>query len=286
MRAVDIKDQQYPYLLKNINDAPERIYYKGKWDNSIFDNCLAVVGSRKMTSYGKQITDKLVSEIASAGVTIVSGFMYGVDAQAHYAALLGQGRTIAVMPCGINLIHPAYQKKLYRGILKKGGLVISELEGRTAPKSWSYPRRNRIVAGLSQATLVVEAAEKSGSLITADLTKRFNRKLFALPGPLTSSVSRGTLKLIKEGVSMVTKAEDILSYYKLSKQNTEYNNSKNSDGVGIKGKILEKLSREPAEVDVLSRDVGVSASRLGTILSIMEIEGKIIQEKRKYYVNS
>ncbi len=285
MKIVDVGDLGYPALLKQIESRPDRLYCKGEWNKDIFRNCLAVVGSRRMTTYGKQITTKLVSEIAASGVTIVSGFMYGVDACAHQAALLGRGRTIAVMPCGINRIHPGYQKKLYKQILKEKGLIVSEIEGEAMPALWSYPQRNRIVAGLSKATLVVEAALESGSLITANLTKKFGRELFALPGPLTSSVSEGTLKLIKEGAKMVTCAEDILTYYgfegkfKPKKESLYLNLDK------LEQKILEELKQEPREIDVLSRLLDVSCSKIGTRLSLMQLKGLVSHEAGKYYVS-
>ena len=216
MSIITIDDKRYPKLLKKIgNSAPKQLYYKGNWDESIFKNCLAVVGSRRMTTYGKQVVEKITGEAAAAGLTIVSGFMYGVDAQAHRTALRFGGRTIAVMPCGINLIHPEYQQDLYTEILNNHGLIISEYEGNMQPANWTYPRRNRIVAGLSWATLVVEAGEKSGSLITANWAKKFKRKLFVVPGPITSENSKGIMQLIKEGAVPVSSARDILEYYKI-----------------------------------------------------------------------
>ena len=151
---MDIKNKKYPGLLGKIPDSPKKLYYKGGWNQSIFENCLAVVGSRRMTSYGKLACQKIVQEIASSGITVVSGFMYGIDATAHRAALEGGGRTIAVMPCGVNIIHPAYQEKLYNDILEKQGLIISEFEKDFPPANWTYPKRNRIVAGLSRAVLI------------------------------------------------------------------------------------------------------------------------------------
>ena len=159
------------------------------------------------------MTEKLVTELAASGITIVSGFMYGIDAAAHKAALLAGGRTIAVMPCGIDLIHPEYQQDLYMEILNNKGLVISEYEGSRAPALWTYPQRNRIVAGLSKAVLIIEAGEKSGSLITANFAKKFGRKVFAVPGPITSENSKGIMQLIKEGAEAVSSAQDILREY-------------------------------------------------------------------------
>ncbi len=286
MKTVDVNDSRYPALLGEIKSRPDKLYYKGNWNQNIFKNCLAVVGSRRITTYGRQITNKLVSEIASAGITIVSGFMYGVDAQAHRAALLGGGRTIAVMPCGIGRIHPAYQDKLYQQILDEKGLVVSEIEGNAMPQLWTYPQRNRIVAGLSQATLVVEAGLGSGSLITADLTKRFGRKLFALPGPLTSSVSEGTLGLIKEGIEMVTSSDDVLAYYGKGDKGEAKNDFSLLNLGRLEKEIIEKLKEEPMDIDLLSRQLNRLSSEIGTKLSLLQLKGIVSKEGNKYYVNS
>src|SRR3990167_8264719 len=209
MNIVNLEDKNYPKLLKKIGrDAPKKLYYKGFWDEKIFGDCLAVVGSRHLTIYGKQVTEKLVTEIAASGITIVSGFMYGGDTAAHGAAVKAGGRTIAVMPCGIDRIHPENQAKLYQDILDEGGLIISEYEGDAMPQIFTYVQRDRIVAGLSKAVFVTEAALNSGSLITAGYAKKFGRKLFALPGQITSEVSKGTIQLIKEGAEPVAEARD------------------------------------------------------------------------------
>ncbi|MBU1122587.1 MAG: DNA-processing protein DprA [Candidatus Omnitrophota bacterium] len=285
MNVVQINNLKYPKLLKQINKPPQRFYYKGVWDSSLFDNCLAVVGSRQMTGYGRRVTDQLVSKVARAGITIVSGFMYGIDAQAHKAALLAGGRTIAVMPCGIDLIHPEYQEELYKQILANGGLIISEFEGDFLPARWTYPRRNRIVAGLSQATLVVEAGQRSGSLITAALTKKYGRKLFAVPGPITSAVSQGTLQLIREGAGIVTGANDILGSYGLYPQENGRDNIASLGLSRMEQIVLKKLAQEPCEIDELSRVIKVSAAELGTVLSLMHIRGIVSKEEGKYYVS-
>src|SRR6056297_1602803 len=133
---IKIDDRRYPKRLKKIKDAPEQLYYKGNFSDEIFDKCLAVVGSRKMTKYGEKICTKLVSEIAARGITIVSGFMYGMDATAHRAAVKVGGKTIAAMPCGIEKIHPNYQKELYQEIIKKDGLILSEMPGKKGPAKW------------------------------------------------------------------------------------------------------------------------------------------------------
>ncbi|MEK7542608.1 MAG: DNA-processing protein DprA [Patescibacteria group bacterium] len=281
------EDAKYPNLLVAISDSPEQLYYKGTWQDELFENCLAVVGSRHMTSYGKRATEQLVGEVARAGVTIVSGFMYGVDATAHKAALEAGGKTIAVMPCGIERIHPEHQKDLYQSILETGGLILSEWDGSAMPAFWTYPKRNRIVAGLCKATLIVEAGLKSGSLITAELAKKFGRKVFAVPGPITSEVSKGTAKLLQEGALLASSPNDILEYYDkkaLFEKKPNFFHSK-SGFEPIEQKVLEVLQRESLEADLLARTLGVSAAQLGTTLSLLELQGIIKQEGGKYYVN-
>ncbi|NQS89839.1 DNA-protecting protein DprA [Patescibacteria group bacterium] len=290
--VITIEDGRYPKLLKEIKDAPKQLYCKGNWDDSIFENCLAVVGSRRMTSYGKRATERLVRDIAAAGVTIVSGFMYGVDATAHQAALSVGGRTIAVMPCGIDLIHPGHQEDLYNEIIDNNGLIVSEYEGGMKPSNWTYPRRNRIVAGLSWAALIVEAGKKSGSLITANFARKFKRKLFSVPGPITSATSMGTLELIKEGAVLAVNSRDVLDYYGFA-QGTLLHSQRQTHGLPeahsgafpLQKKIFEELQREPLEIDELSRLLEASVSEVGTTLSIMQLQGLITQEGRKYYVN-
>ena len=285
MNIITLRDKNYPALLRKIGkDAPEKIYYKGEWNNEIFENCLAVVGSRRLTSYGRKMTEQLVTEIAASGVTIVSGFMYGGDEAAHRAAAEAGGRTIAVMPCGIDMIHPEYQEELYNKILKNKGLIISEYEGKFPPANWTYPRRNRIVAGLSKAVLIVEAGLNSGTLITAEFAKKFGRKIFAVPGPLTSEVSKGTAQLIKEGAEVVTEARDILKDYNISL--TKPNLAKPSLNIeGIEQEIINQLQKEPLEADNLARILGMSVSKIGTTLSLMQLKGFINQEGGKYYVD-
>lgn len=278
------EDREFPALLKKIKDPPERLYYKGNWDKGIFENCLAVVGSRRMTSYGRRVEEQLVGELAAAGITIASGFMYGGDAVAHKAAIKVGGRTIAVMPCGIELIHPEDQIDLYRSILENNGLIISEYEDKMAPALWSYPRRNRIIAGLSKAVLIVEAGLKSGTLITAEHAKRFGRKIFAVPGPITSPVSLGTAQLLKEGAVLVTSAKEILDYYGLSLKILKQDEEKSFPARGLEKKIIEELKREPQEIDILIRNLKVSASALLPLLSLMELKGWIEKQGNKYYL--
>ncbi|MBU2265386.1 DNA-processing protein DprA [Patescibacteria group bacterium] len=283
------EENEYPKLLKEIGkDAPKQLYYKGDWSDDVFMNCLAVVGSRQMTTYGKQVVERIVGEVAAAGITIVSGFMYGVDAASHKTALNVGGKTIAVMPCGIDLIHPEYQQDLYVEILNNKGLIVSEYEGSAQPALWTYPRRNRIVAGLSKATLVIEAGEKSGSLITANFAKKFGRKLFVVPGPITSENSKGIMELIKEGAIPISSARDILDFYgeQSARRSTNVLRlAEHEPKAGIERQIIKQLQREPLGIDMISRNLSMPAAKIGTILSMMQLKGQIKQEGNKYYVN-
>lgn len=279
---IPCSDKGYPALLRQTKGAPKQLYYKGAWDRSLFKNCLAVVGSRRLTSYGRRAVEEVVGAAASAGITIVSGFMYGGDAAAHEAAVKAGGRTIAVMPCGIELVHPGYQRKLYHDILDNSGLVISEYAGKMKPALWTYPQRNRIVAGLSQAILVIEAGLKSGSLITAEYGRKFNRKIFALPGPITSTVSQGTNLLIKQGAEIVLGGEDILKYFHIYRARRFAPRAMS----GQEKQILQELEREPLTADELARNLNFSASELGVKLSFMQMQRLISQEGNKYYINN
>ncbi len=282
INIVTKENSQYPPLLKAIGkDAPKQLYYKGNWDDAIFKNCLAVVGARRMTGYGKHVVEQMVQDVARAGVTIVSGFMYGVDAAAHEAALQVKGRTIAVMPCGIDRVHPAYQKKLYADIIDHGGLILSEFAGTMLPSNWTYPKRNRIVAGLSQATLVIEASKKSGSLITAGFAKKYNRKLFAVPGSITNELSQGTNQLLREGAEGATSSRDILDFFDVPALPLRLGQVNHK---GLELRIAKELKRESLEIDILVRNLGVSVAELGTALSLLQLRGAVSLERGKYYL--
>lgn len=276
------EDTRYPELLRDIGDAPKQLYYKGSWNPELFERCLAVVGARQMTGYGKRVVEQVVGNVAQAGITVVSGFMYGVDAAAHEAAVRAGGRTVAVMPCGIDRVHPAHQKKLYADILDQGGLILSEFSGTMLPSNWTYPKRNRIVAGLSQATLVVEAGKKSGSLITAGYAKKYNRKLFAVPGSITNELSQGTNQLLREGAEPVISARDILDFFGVKGLFQE--NAAVASHTGLDLRIAKELKRESLAIDILARNLGVPVAKLGTALSLLQLRGTVSLERGKYYL--
>lgn len=287
---VALSEINYPSILKKINDPPKKLFYLGKYDKGMFRQCLAVVGSRKMTNYGESITKKLVRELASSGITIVSGFMTGIDITAHKAALDVGGSTVAVMPCGIDLVFPEENKDVYYALLDQGGLVISELEGSVQPRKWTFVKRNRIVAGLCQATFVVEAVMNSGSLITAKYARKYKRKLFAVPGNVSSSNSEGTLQLIKEGAQMVTDSSDILDFYGIDAQGLRavesfrrnaaisFDVNKSEDAKGKTEKeLFSILSREPQTIDDLTEKLDIDISQLIPLLTMMQLNNQIIE---------
>lgn len=210
-KDIDIQSQDYPCLLKEVRDPPKRLYYKGNFCSDIFNNCLSVVGSRVISRAGRKLIKYLFSSLDKS-VTIVSGFMTGVDAEAHKEALRLGLKTIAVMPCGIDYIHPGKQIDLYNKILCSGGLVLSEYDGGIKPEVWTYPRRNRIVAGISKATLVIEASLDSGSLITAGLANECNRDVFVFTN--LDRQSEGVLLISRQFAKSIVSGLQINQYLK------------------------------------------------------------------------
>jgi len=284
MNYIDIDSAEYPNLLRQIKDPPPKLYFKKEWDSDIFSETLSVVGSRKMTRYGGIITDAIISSIAEAGITIISGFMYGIDAQAHNAAVEAGGRTIAVMPCGIDIIHPEYQTDLHEKIIQNNGLILSEYPGDTPPALWTYPRRNRIIAGLSPILLVVEAGVKSGALITSKIAKKYNKIIFSVPGPLTSSVSLGTANLIKNGARIVTDIQDILSEYGKTNKNELFSKKEFYGLNRTQSKILQLLANEPLSIDEISRAVEKKISEIGADITVLSLKNHLSLNEGKYYL--
>ncbi len=276
------KDRLYPSLLKKIPDAPAVLFSKGNYQKDIFKETLAVVGSRRMTSYGKRVTEEIVGAVAEQGISIVSGFMYGIDVTAHQAALRARGKTIAVLPCGINIIHPSYQKDIYNEIVTKG-LILSEYEGDHPPDKWTYPRRNRIVVGLAKIVLIIEAGEESGSLITAKLALKYKRKLLSVPGSIFSPVSKGTNELIKRKLAEpILSAKDVLSFF--SKKDNRLYFEKRKGLTKEEQSILNILKGEAIGADKIAARLEKSISEINSILSFLEIKGLVKQEGLKYFL--
>jgi DNA processing protein len=212
-RRIRRTESAFPWLLSAIHDPPVQLYLRGSADAALLSEpALAVVGARACSPYGRSAARSLARDVAAAGVVVVSGMARGIDGEAHRGALEAGGRTVAVLGCGIDRDYPAAHAELSRRI-GENGLVVSEYEPGIEPAPWRFPARNRIIAGLCRATLVVEARERSGALITADFALEEGRDVLAVPGEITSSLSAGTNALIKLGATPVTSAADVLELY-------------------------------------------------------------------------
>ena len=266
---------KFPKLLMQIKPPVKELYSHGEIDETIFDRCLAVVGSRKMTTYGETLLEKFIPLLVDAGITIVSGFMYGVDRKAFDLTLECGGKTIAVLGWGLGC------EKLPE---RPGALFLSEYKEAAKPQLWMFPRRNRIVAGLSTGVWVVEAGGGSGSLITADFAVRYKRQLFATPGPITSRMSMGTNQLIQSGLAkMVLSPSDILSAlgWKSKLQDTGVTPvSHNSSSEPI----LRLLQVEPLIADEIANRLNLSPEELSKQLAMYQLKGLIEEIDGKYCI--
>jgi DNA processing protein len=278
--VVTIEDNEYPINLRDIDDAPYLLYMKSRTPivPAIFQSpAVAVVGSRKVTGYGRQVTDSIISGLVDAGVVIVSGLMYGVDETAHRAAIRNGGKTIGVWAGGLDTLWGTSREPLARYVLENDGLLLTEFPIGLNPTPGLFPARNRIVSGLAKGVAVIEAAPDSGSLITAGFAAQQGREVFSVPGPVTSPQSLGTAKLIQDGAMLVTNADDILNTLGLmySTQRKTHQEVMASLESADQKKIYELLLSEQHSVDELVRITGWETARLTGILSLMELKGLI-----------
>ena len=280
IKEISEGEEGWPERLKTVKPDIKKLYYRGEWQRQIFKHCLAVVGTRKMTSYGESVIEKILPQVVQAGVTIVSGFMYGVDTKAHQTCLDYDGKTVAVLGSGLDQLTPKSNDKLYTEVLESGGLVMSEYEKNVMARLYTFPQRNRIVAGLSQATLVIEGGEKSGTLITAKLTIKQDKPVLAVPGPVGSSMAKATNGLLKEGATLVTSAEDVLMVLGIRSGSELTRGVRNH--TGIEGRIVEELEREALDMDELSRKLKMSVVELGQKLSELQLKGIVEERLGKY----
>ena len=280
MGILNISDKNFPADLKKITPKVTNLYFKGRFRKNIFEKSLTVVGSRKMTHYGQRIIENLLPPLVESGVTVISGFMYGVDQQAHKITLQTGGMTIAVLGWGIDWQVEEADKKLYWEIESKG-LILSEYPAGISPQLWMFPRRNRIMAGAARAVLVIEAALNSGSLITATYARKYNKKLYAVPGPATSAVSQATNKLIKEGqAKMVTEADDILTdmHWTASVEKSKVHHSPGESDL-----LLNLLANQPLTIDEIALSLKTAVEKVSVRLSLLQLKGKIVENDGKYY---
>ncbi|PKN20755.1 MAG: DNA-protecting protein DprA [Deltaproteobacteria bacterium HGW-Deltaproteobacteria-6] len=298
VKIITCLDDFYPINLLNIYDRPVFLYVLGNLEKD--DIPVAIVGSRRASAYGRYTTDRISRELALKGITIVSGMARGIDSCAHRGALAAKGRTIAVLGSGLDVIYPPENKNLFTDIAQNGA-VVSEFPPGTQPLPYHFPARNRIISGLSYGVVVVEAGEKSGSLITARLAMEQGREVFAIPGTIDSASSRGTNSLIKQGAKLIDSIDDILedilpqierSSLQIKPQKQQIvpacipraNAERNADSLSlIDQTILKTLSREKTHADDIISGTGLPPADVSSALIMLELRGIILQHTGQYY---
>ncbi len=289
VKLVPFVDDDYPANLLHIYDPPPCLYVKGELREED-KRAVAVVGSRFASSYGKMTTERIARDIAQQGITIVSGMARGIDASAHRGALSVKGRTIAVLGCGIDVDYPRENKKL-KDEIAACGAVVSELPMSTAPAAGHFPRRNRIISGMSLGVVVVEASHHSGSLITARLALEQGRDVFAVPGSIDSLRSRGTHKLIKEGAKLVEDAGDIISELvpEAGFGPRQDCGQEAAGGKGLSresGAVLALLAGEQVHIDSIIAGSGLNSSQVSAALLDLELRGFIRHLPGKHFMRT
>jgi DNA processing protein len=284
IKAFSYHDDGYPARLKQIYDYPPILYVKGsllpqdEW-------CLAVVGTRKATVYGRQAAEEIVSDLARNKITIVSGLARGIDSIAHRSALEAGGRTIAVFGCGLDMVYPTENASLAKSIATNGAL-ISEFPLGTEPRRENFPLRNRIMSGLSLGVLVVEAGDSSGAMITARLALEQNREVFAVPGSILSPSSRGTNNLIQEGAKLIRDYTDILEELNLRAVAHQIELKEVIPASDTETLLLKQLSAEPTHIDEVCRGSGLPIATVSSTLAMMELKGMVRQVGTMSYILS
>ena len=279
MKIIDIDENEYPRVLRKIENPPKKLYVEG--DEKILNsNCIAVVGSRKNTKYGEKWCKKFVKELVKYDLKIVSGMALGIDWVAHKEAIKEGGKTIAVLPSGLKNIYPKENIKLYEEIILYGGCVISEYEPYEEAESKKFLERNRIVSGISIGCLVVEAAYRSGTSVTAKLAKDQKRDVFCIPGSLDNPKSIGTNKLIKDFAKLVTSPEDIIKNYEfLHKIELEKPEEKEEEN-----EILKLIKEDPINIDDIVKLSNKNIKEIISEITILELDGKIERLPGNMYI--
>jgi DNA processing protein len=281
IRWLPRRDADYPPLLRAIHDPPAGIFVRGAAGMEVLRRpAAAVVGARSCSPYGAQVARMIGRELAVAGLVVVSGLARGVDGEAHRGALDSGGVTVAVLGCGIDRDYPASHRELAARI-RATGLVVSEYPPGVEPAPWRFPARNRIVAGLAGATVVVEAREKSGALITADLALEEGREVFAVPGEITSALSDGTNALLRLGATPLTSAADALEHFGLAPAA-----GAEAEVGDVAAAVLARLRDGPLGADELARATGLAAEAVAVALSELELSGIAVSAEGVYRVQA
>jgi DNA processing protein len=278
VRCIGRRDSSYPSLLAAIHDPPPRLFVRGSSDVALLDRpAVAIVGARACSSYGRSVTRSLARDLAAAGLVVVSGMARGIDGEAHRGALDGGGPTVAVLGCGVDRDYPAAHAELARRICETGGLVVSEYEVGVEPAPWRFPARNRIIAGLCRATVVIEARERSGALITADFALEEGREVLSVPGEITSTLSAGTNALLRLGAMPVTCAADVLDVYGIEPAIAE-----RAPVGAVADALLAKLGEGALTADELLRSSAIDPGEGSAALIELELAGRVTLEDGVY----
>ncbi len=279
--VVTLEDEAYPSALKDILDPPPLLFYKGTLPQDD-DICVAMIGSRSSTSYGKQVGEILSRDLAKMGIWVIGGMARGIDSICHEGALKAGGKTVAVLGTGIDIPYPRENAALYQQIILNGA-VVSELPVGSPALPQHFPMRNRIISGLSRGVVVIEAGAKSGTLLTVDHALEQNRDIFTVPGPITSPMSRGTNNLIRMGIKIVLSSKDIYEEYLPYGAMLPKKSAKDKERFTGQEKEILDLMTLPVHFDDLLRQVNLTPQKLASLLTIWEIRGIISQLPGKYY---
>jgi DNA processing protein len=275
-------DQGYPQHLKELNQPPPVLYTQG---DLIADDvwAIAIVGTRRVTAYGRQVAEDIAGGLARNGLTIISGLARGVDSIAHQAALNAGGRTIAVLGSGIDRIYPPENRELAEKIVAHGALISEYFPG-TAPEASNFPQRNRLISGLSMAVIVIEAGQSSGALITASFAADQGREVFAVPGNINSPASMGTNRLILDGAHPVLSVDQVLETLELKKVSAHQTARIVLPGDAIEAQLLETLGEEPLHVDEITNRTEIPVEKVTATLALMELKGMVRQVGGMQYI--
>jgi len=282
VKVLTSEDDAYPARLKEIDQPPPVLFVRGEWlaDDQF---SVAIVGTRRATAYGRQVTEQLAAYLASNGITIISGLARGVDELAHSAALAAGGRTAAVLGSGVDRIYPPENRALAEKIMRSGAL-LSDYPLGTAPESSNFPPRNRIISGLAMATIVVEAGETSGALITAEFAAEQGRDVFAVPGSILAPQSKGTNKLIQNGALPLLSPDDVLQALHLGRAGEQRAARRVLPADEIESQVMNALGSEPLHVDEIRSHTGLPVEKVSAALVMMELKGMVRQVGGMQYV--
>lgn len=284
MTVIELENKLYPKILKNIKKAPKKLYINGNLD-ILNSNCIAIVGSRKNTKYGEKWCKKFAQEFIKYNLTIVSGMALGIDKIAHKTAIRNGGKTIAVLPSGLENIYPEENLELYNEIILNGGCVISEYEPKIKASSKNFLERNRIVSGLSLGTVVIEASYRSGTSVTAKIAKEQGRDVFCIPGSLDNPKSIGTNNLIKEFAKIVTSPKDVINNYNFLHKIEVNSNTLVEEQIpeGYK-KIYSLITDIPININDIAKKSLLELREVSSKLTMLELDGKVVKLPGNMYI--